>query len=954
MNKQRVAILSTVLFLVFCADMALANDKKAPMFDYQQVVLDNGLRVITLEDFSCPIVAVQIWYHVGSKNEQPDRQGFAHMFEHMMFRGTDRLGPTDHFDFIRRVGGSCNGYTNFDQTVYVEQIPANQLELALWMEAERMSFLKIDQESFDTERKVVEEERRRMLNQPYGTVVDKVLPELFPGHPYRWFILGNIAHLRASSVAELRDFWKRHYTPNNATLVIVGAVKHDKAQELAKSYFGWIPRYNDPPAMPIPAPQPIQARTVNIKEQNAPAPAVGVLFRTVPLAHDDRIPLELLTTILGGGNSSRLYRELVAEKQLAVAAMATDFELEDDGVLIAGAVLPPMGAQVDKALQAIKSQIERLREETVSEKELIKARNQMLKSLVTSNLHITSKASLLGTAAVIEGDVSRVNQILERMRRVTEKDLQRVARKYLTPERSLTITIERNLMGSLLGKFFPQKSSEENAPITAEPEKVAVPPGRNGLERPKDYPEKAPMAEVLPPKVTPKFSTQKLPNGLKVIVVENHEVPFVSVRLGLRAGAWTESKPGVASMTMSMLTKGTAKHTEGELAEELETYAIGLSGSGGMNNCSVTANCLSQHVERMMKLLGEVALEPTFPEKEFKKLHRQTRTGLVIAAETPSYLASRELKRRLYGEHPYARNTTGEIEDLDRLKVADLQRWWSKFVRPDMAALIFAGDIDQVQAMELAEKTFGQWRVPGKRPEVKLPKPPKPSATHIYLVDRPGTLQAQIRLGQLGIPRKHGMYFTTKMVTGYFGQGFASRLNKTIRVEKGLTYGIWGGYSASRFAGSFSISTFSKTASTAEAVRAVLEEIKRLKKQAPTSDELEKVRSSILGGFAGKRETPQALAGDLWLIEAEDLSTDHFEKMLSHVAATKAKDCLKLIRRTVEPSKMVIVVVGDANKLKQDLEEIAPVTVVSSRPQEKASQTRLQNLTPSGARKTKE
>ncbi len=932
MKKSHVTIFFALTFLILSAGVSAAENTNSVSFDYRQVVLDNGLRVITLEDFSCPIVAVQVWYHVGSKDEQADRQGFAHMFEHMMFRGTDRLGPTDHFDFIRRVGGSCNGYTSFDQTVYVERIPANQLELALWMEAERMSFLKIDQESFDTERKVVEEERRLMLNQPYGTVVDKVLPELFPGHPYRWFILGNIAHLRASSVAELRDFWKRHYTPNNATLVIVGAVKHDEAQELAKSYFGWIPRYEDPPPTVAPALQAIQARTVSIKEQNAPAPAVGVLFRTVPLAHDDRIPLELLATILGGGNSSRLYRELVAEKQLAVAAMAIDIELEDDGVLIAGAVLPPMGAQLDKALEAIKSQIERLREETVSEKELIKARNRMLKSLVTSNLHITSKARLLGSAAVIEGDVSRVNQILERMRRVTKEDLQRVARKYLTPERSLTITIERNLMGSLLGKLFKQKSSEENAPITAEPEKVAVPPGRDGLKRPEDYPEKAPLAEVLPPKVTPKFSTRKLANGLKVIVVENHEVPFVSVQLGLRAGAWTESKPGVASMTMSMLTKGTAKHSEGELAEELETYAISLSGSGGMNNCSVRANCLSQRVERMMKLLGEVALEPTFPEEEFKKLHKQTRTGLVIAAETPSYLASRELKRRVYGEHPYARNTSGEIEDLDRLKVADLKGWWSKFARPDMAALIFAGDIDQAQAMELAKRTFGQWRVPGKRPEVKLPKPPKPSATHIYLVDRPGTLQAQIRLGQLAIARKHPRYFTTKVVNGYFGQGFGSRLNKTVRVQKGLTYGIWGGYSASRFAGRFSISTFSKTASTAEAVRAVLEEIKRLKKEGPSDDELEKVRSSILGGFAGKRETPQALAGDLWLIEAEDLSTDHFEKMLSRVAATKAKDCLKLVRQTAKPSKMVIVVVGDANKLKQDLEEIAPVTVVSIKP----------------------
>ena len=930
--KNRVLIVSAVLFLIFCADVAPAGDKKVPMFDYRQVVLDNGLRVITLEDFSCPIVAVQVWYHVGSKDEQPNRQGFAHMFEHMMFRGTDRLGPADHFDFLRRVGGNCNGYTNFDHTVYVEQIPANQLELALWLEAERMSFLKIDQESFDTERKVVEEERRLMLNQPYGTVVDKVLAELFTNHPYRWSPMGNIAHLRATSVPELRDFWKRYYTPNNATLIIVGAVKHDKAQELAKRYFEWIPRCGDTPKVEVPNPQSIRGHVVTIKEQNAPTPAVGVLYRTVSMGHDDHVPLELLGTILGGGNSSRLYRELVAEKQLAVAAMTMNFELEDDGVLIAGAVLPPIGAQLDKVPQIIKAQVEQLRENKVTGKELTKARNRMLKSLVTRNLHISSKAHMLGSAAVTEGDVSRVNKILERTEKVSEEDLQCVARKYLTPDRCLTVTIKRNLMGSLLGKLFPRKKPEESAPITANPEKVAVSPGRRGVKRPENYPENPPLGKVLPPELTPKFTTGKLGNQLEIIVVENHEVPFVSVQLGLRAGGWSESKPGVASMTMSMLTKGTAKHTEGQLAEELETYAIGLWGNGGMNNCSVRANCLTQHVERMMKLLGEVALEPTFPKEEFKKLYKQTRTGLVIAGETPSYLANRELRRRLYGEHPYARNVTGEIEDLDRLKVADLKAWWRRFARPDTAVLIFAGDIDQTRAMELATKTFGEWKVPGERTEIKLPEPPKPSATHIYLVDRPGTPQAQIRLGQLGISRKHRRYFTTKVVNGYFGHGFASRLNKTIRVQKGLTYGIWGGYSASRFAGRFSISTFSKTASTGKAVRAVLEEIKRLKKEGPSDDELKKVRFSILGGFAGKRETPQALADDLWLIEAEDLPVDHFERMLTHVSATKAENCLELVRKTIDPSKMVIVVVGDATKLKEDLEKIAPVTIVSGKP----------------------
>ncbi|MEE8170611.1 MAG: pitrilysin family protein, partial [Phycisphaerae bacterium] len=233
---RRIAIPAAVCLL--SAVPAAAADR---LYDFREQTLDNGLRVVTLEDFSCPIVAVQVWYRVGSKNEDPQRQGFAHMFEHMMFRGTDRLGPKDHFEHVRRTGGNCNAYTSFDNTTYINELPANQLELVLWLEAERMAFLKIDQESFDTERKVVEEERRMGLNAPYGTVPERLLPEIFTKHPYRWTPIGKIPHLRAATIDELQAFWDTYYVPNNATLVIVGAVKHDEAQQLAEKYFGWIP-----------------------------------------------------------------------------------------------------------------------------------------------------------------------------------------------------------------------------------------------------------------------------------------------------------------------------------------------------------------------------------------------------------------------------------------------------------------------------------------------------------------------------------------------------------------------------------------------------------------------------------------------------------------------------------------------------------------------------------------
>jgi zinc protease len=913
-----------IAFVMVVAVTALAGEP--PLFDYREITLDNGLRVITLEDFSCPIVAVELWYHVGSKDEDLQRQGFAHMFEHMMFRGTDRLGPTDHFDFIRRTGGTCNAYTNFDNTTYHELLPAQQLELALYLEAERMGFLKIDQESFDTERKVVEEERRLGMNQPYGQLVEHVLAEVFKQHPYRWSPIGSIPHLRSAAVPELRAFWTKYYVPNNATLVIVGAVKHAQAQELARQYFGPIPRYPEPPRVTVQEPQPTAARTVTFKEASAPAPLVGVLFRTVPVAHPDYIPLQLLGTILGSGDSSRLYRELVAERQLAPFALAAAFSLEQDGLFAAAAVLPPFGGKPDQVLSAIQTQLERLRNEPVTEHELTKARNQMLSGLVTENLSIQSKASALGSAAVIEGDVGRVNRRMEEVRRATAEDLQRVAQTYLAPERGLTGKVEQNLLGTL-GNWLGFKKAEEEAPITAEPETNPPPPGRPNLARTDDMRQDPPIAAMLEYDPTPKCDTAALPNGLKLMVVENHEVPFVSVQLGLRDGARTESKVGAASMALSMLTKGTAQHSEGELADELETYAISLGAGGDMDDSRVSVGCLTEHVERALRLMAEVVRQPTFPPEEFKKLRKQVRTGLAISTAEPSYMADREMRRRLYGEHPYARTPAGELADLEVLKVEDAQTWWQRFARPDRAVLIFAGDIDLKRATALATQCFGDWQAEGPAPEVKLPPMPPPAPTQVYLVDRPAP-QVQIRVGQLGITRQHPGYFVSRVVNGYFGGSFSSRLNDTIRVKLGLTYGAHGGYSVQHLAGEFNVGTFTKTDEAVRTVRVIFDELKRLRDEPPNDKELNDTKSYTLGSFPAQRETPQQVAEALWLLEAEGLPADYYKKLLNGVAGTKPEGCTGLVAQTIDPARMVVVAVGPATELRAALEEIAPVTVV--------------------------
>jgi len=919
-----------------------ANDSaNANRFDYREKTLANGLRVVTLEDFSCPIVAVQVWYHVGSKDEAKDRNGFAHMFEHMMFRGTDRLGPTDHFDLVRKTGGSCNAYTAFDNTTYVNVAPSNQLELLLWLEAERMAALKIDEVGFETERRVVEEERRMGLNQPYGSVLERVLPRVFPDHPYSWSPIGTIPHLRAAKIDELQTFWDRFYVPGNATLVIAGAVEHEEARELVARHFDWIPACPTPPRVAdpdFPDDGPIEIR---LKEKKGPVPVVGIGYRTVPLRHPDSPALDILAHILGSGESSRLHRELVTRKKVAAMALGGMMQLEHAGILAAGAALPPFG-RAKKAVAALEAEIARIRQDGVTERELFKAKNALYKSLVESRLRIESKADVLGRAATLLGSTDEVNRSLERFRAVTVDDVHRVAQEYLVPKRRATLVVKPTLIGmisTLLGAARKGKSDEEAAD-QASSEATSKSGGRRAVargpkaaaQRPTSLPEKPPIAaplDTLPPIVK---HAKTLDNGLEIVVVPNDDVPFVSLRLGFHYGACHENpdKPGAAAMACAMLTKGTARRGAEEIAEDLETHAIDLAGAAGHDTSVVWATAVTEYFAKTLDSLAEVVREPTFPDDELQTRIRMATTGKMVEEKEPSFLAARQFDRTVYGGHPYARTADGTADDVKRLVAADLRAWWNRFARPDAAVLYVAGAVAPQQTFDLAAKAFGDWRPESPdKPVVELPEFPTRAPMRIHLVDHPGAVQSQIRIGHIS-RLGHGSeeYSSAAVLNQVFGGSFGARLNSVVRVEKGLTYGISGSFSANKQAGEFQVATFTQTAKTAEAVRVILGEIERMRTAAPSAEEMDSARSYLAGSAARRRETPQAMAEELWSIEYLGLSEGFYEKHLARVAASKSSEVVDVARKHIHPDTLAIVIVGEAKAIRADLETIAPVSVV--------------------------
>jgi zinc protease len=905
----------------------LQASQAGKLFDYQKTVLDNGLTVITLEDFSCPIVAVQVWYQVGSRYEDPNRQGFAHMFEHMMFRGTDRLGPEEHFSIIRSVGGSVNGYTSFDRTVYLETLPVEQIDVALWLEAERMAFLKITQEYFDTERKVVEEELRMRLNKPYGTVTEKLFEGIFTMHPYRWMPIGQLSHLRAASVDELRNFWQTYYGPENATLIIVGAIKHQQAQQLAGKYFSWIEGKKKLQQVAISQPYPDKPVEIRIKGEKAPAPVVGARWLTVPASNKDTVALDMLSIILGSGKSSRIYMELVDQKRLAMSADAGTYSLQQAGFFEVEAGLPQTGGDPNKVMELIEASVAKIRNEGVSRKELEKAKNQMLRSTVTQNLEIENKATALGQAALDIGDVNSVNTEISDIKKVTTKDIRDIANKYLRPNRVYRVYVEQNVNGPVFSKNSGQDDANSVANKSAKDSK----PGRGNSVRPDKYPKSAPLAKSNISGLKPLTFSRKLDNGLNVLVVPNKEVPFVTVQLGIKYGGWTDEVPGTCSMAMSLIDTGTKKYTAAQLAGKLDSQAISLSASGNIDTSNVAMSCVSDKIENGMNLLAEVVLNPVFPAVEFDKQKEKLLTNLAVKQQTPDYIADKEFRKKLYRNHPYSRTATGEVEDINKLSAEICKEWWNKFSQPNEAVLIFAGDIDKDKAFKLAAKNFGKWRNPvSLNLKNNFAVPDNNAPTRIYLINYPGSQQSQIRIGQIGITRKmQPEYFTSRIVSDYFGYGFNSRLNKSIRVEKGLTYGVWGGYFANNLAGEFKIDTFSKTVSTADAIRALLDEVKLLKNTPPTETELAQSKSYIAGSFVINRETPQQIAQDLWLIKSQGLSDDYLDRLLYSVQNTKMEDCRTLVEKTITPDNMIIVVVGDAKILKEQLEKIAPVTLIN-------------------------
>jgi len=436
---------SKTLFLVVWAAVWLASgpagaSSRPPKMEYTLTTLDNGLRVLLLEDHSTPIVHLQLWYHVGSKDERPGRTGFAHLFEHMMFKGSKNVGPEEHPSLISSVGGQSNAYTNEDTTVFWETVPAHYLPMILWLEADRMASLRIDERTLETERQVVKEERRlRVDNQPYGRLSEIIYEHAFTTHPYKHPTIGSMEDLEAASIADVRDFYRTYYVPNNATLVLVGDFDPAQALELVTQHLGRVPR-SKPVPRDIPREPPQQRERRVTLEEAWPLPAVVVAYHVTYDGDPDSYPLHVTSKVLSDGQSSRIYRKLVYEDQIALAAFGQANIIEHPNLFYAVAIVQP-GRSPAEAERALIAEFDRLKAEPILDEELARAKNQFARDYIIGRESNRQKASQLAHAAVIHDDPTTADGEFDIFMNLTKEDVQRVARTYFAPENRIVFTI---------------------------------------------------------------------------------------------------------------------------------------------------------------------------------------------------------------------------------------------------------------------------------------------------------------------------------------------------------------------------------------------------------------------------------------------------------------------------------------------------------------------------------
>ena len=882
---------------------------------YEKYVLDNGLTLIIHEDHSDPVVHVDVTYHVGSAREELNKSGFAHFFEHMMFQGSENVGDEEHFKFVTESGGRLNGTTNQDRTNYFETVPSNQLDVMLWLEADRMGFLlpAVTQEKFEVQRATVKNEKgQNYNNRPYGLFREVNAASLYPyGHPYSWLTIGKLEDLDRVDVTDLKKFFLRWYGPNNATLTIGGDVNPKEVVKKVEKYFGAIPAGPAVEEMSLPPVTIESDRYVSYIDNNIRFPLLLFTYPTVPRYHEDEAALDCLSEILGSGKSSYFYKEFVlTQKAIQASTFHPTSELAGEFTMF---TLPFPGQQLTDFEAQVRNILKDFEENGVTDADIAKFKANYESNTINGLASVSGKVSQLAAYETFRGNPNYIAKDLDRYLAVTKEDVIRVFNKYIKGKPAVIQSVlpNANVAPAAPDNYTPQKEGENPFPTTDYSGLSYNRPDDGKFDRSvKPTPGQSPLVKV------PEIWKDKWDNGMKIIGTESKEIPTVAIQITLNGGhqldALDPSKAGLASLTASMMNEGTENLTSEEFQEELRKIGSSISIYAGQNSTTVSVNSLVKNIDKTLALVEDALMHPRFDQADFERNKKQAIEGIKSSESDPASIASFVYDKLIYGDnHIFSVPSSGLVETVENITLEDVKAFYKKYYSPAVGELVIVGDISKEEVLpKLA--FLKNWK--GQKFDMPaLTFKGSSEKTKIYLVDKKDAAQSQIRIGYLTDMEYDptGDSYKAYLMNYNLGGAFNSRINLKLREEKGWTYGARSYFDTGDNPGPFTASAGVKASATDSSVYEFMSVMTAYKNNGVTAEEVDFMKKSIGQQDALNYETPRQKAGFLRRIVHYDLDENYVQDQMKILNKIDKKELDAIAKERLKLDQMVIVVVGD-------------------------------------------
>ncbi|CAN5120186.1 pitrilysin family protein [soil metagenome] len=904
-----------------------------PPLQYTHRTLANGLNVYAMPDPTAGTVTIQVWYDVGGKDDPQGRSGFAHLFEHILSRKTVNLPYGQISTMVENAGGTRNASTGQDRTNYYETVPPQYLEQMLWTHAERMARPVVDQAVFEAERSIVKEElRQNVLAPPYGRFGRFVIGDnSVDDSIYRRSVIGSIEQLDSAVLDDALAFHEAYYRPATATLVVSGNFDPAQLDRWVDQYFTAI----ENPARPVPQFErtPLLRRTtprsVVAYAPNVPLPAIAAIYQGVEDSNPDTAALEVLSAVMSRGESSRLYKALVYDKQLASSANLSSDGEEEGGTIVAQ-VTVAQGKSIDEAEAALNVELDRIRNEPISTAELTEAQTELLSSDLRQRETSSGRAFMLGSAIIADHDPRAPDLRIAAIKAVTIADVQRVARTYLDENARVSARYLDQSQAPAGTPPFDQQSGWKNpAPM---PTFLTVPPAilpPNEL-LPEGQRQAPPTPGAARPMRAPVIAERTLSNGLRVIVAKSTDLPIMNAQLVIDGGAASDpaDRPGLASMTANLATQGAGGRTAPDIASTLEALGANIGGGAGPDSTSLFVSAPTASADAVGAVLADVVERPTFDPAEVERSRTRAVNALRVALRQPGPIADQVLARVALGDAAYGAPAGGTLASLGALTRDELaashRMWW----RPDNAALIITGGMTAEEGFAFAEKTLGGWEKPANAVPTTPTRAGAPLPPRVIVVDLPGSGQAAVAAAVPGPRRGDPAFYPLSVAGAVIGGGQNGHLFQEVRAKRGLSYGAYASVNARRDAGLITATTQTKNESAPEVVDLVLAELDRLVTEPVTEAAVRDRETFLTGGFSRGIETTGGLGGFIADTVTYGLPLDESTAYAGKIEATTPASLQAVAQSTLGSQRAYVVVVGESSAFVDQLRIKHPDLIV--------------------------